>query len=77
MLFSQIQFIQVVTQRLQYKDMAQGKQTPLTRQRKELLDSLDFVWKVRNRPEWASKLGELIEYKSKNGDTVSQSHYIR
>ena len=55
--------------------MAQGKPTPLTKARKEALDSIGFQWRVRNRPEWATKFDELVEYKTKNGDTRVPQHY--
>jgi hypothetical protein len=58
---------------LQHKDWIQKLPTPLTKQRKDLLDKLGFVWQVRNRPEWSSKYDELVAYKEKHGDTVSQA----
>eukprot|EP00539_Tryblionella_compressa_P005631 CAMPEP_0178762858 /NCGR_PEP_ID=MMETSP0744-20121128/16788_1 /TAXON_ID=913974 /ORGANISM="Nitzschia punctata, Strain CCMP561" /LENGTH=408 /DNA_ID=CAMNT_0020417607 /DNA_START=142 /DNA_END=1368 /DNA_ORIENTATION=- len=65
----------VTSQRQQYQDFVQGKNTPLTKQRKEMLDELGFQWRVRNRPEWSSKYQELLEYKSKHGDTRVPQHY--
>ena len=68
-------FPQVTSQRQQFQEMAQGKPTPLTKARKEALDSIGFQWRVRNRPEWATKFDELVEYKTKNGDTRVPQHY--
>jgi hypothetical protein len=58
---------------LQHKDWLQHLPTPLTKQRKELLDKFGFVWQVRNRPDWSSKYDELVAYKEKHGNTVSQA----
>jgi hypothetical protein len=42
----------VTDQRRQYKAKQQGQATQLTDPRQEKLDAIDFVWHVRNRPEW-------------------------
>jgi Helicase associated domain len=60
----------VTSQRQQYQEYVLGKPTPLSRQRKEMLDALGFQWRVRNRPEWATKYAELVQYKETIGDTV-------
>jgi hypothetical protein len=60
----------VTSQRQQFQDFKEGKPTPLTKQRKDLLDDIGFQWRVRNRPEWTSKFEELLTYKAKYGDTV-------
>jgi hypothetical protein len=66
---------QVTSQRQQYQEYVQGKPTPLTKQRKDLLDDIGFQWRVRNRPEWQSKFSELEKYKEKHGDTRVPQHY--
>ncbi|KAG7346386.1 helicase domain protein [Nitzschia inconspicua] len=65
----------VTSQRQQYHEYVQGKPTPLTKQRKELLDEIGFQWRIRNRPEWTMKYEELIKYKEKHGDTRVPQHY--
>mmetsp|Transcript_61472 Transcript_61472/g.150445 ORF Transcript_61472/g.150445 Transcript_61472/m.150445 type:complete len:320 (+) Transcript_61472:272-1231(+) len=65
----------VTSQRQQYQDYVLGKPTPLSRQRKEMLDSLGFAWRVRNRPEWTSKYAELVAYKEQHGDTKVPQHF--
>ena len=42
----------VTDQRRQYKAKQQGQASQMTAARQELLEELDFVWHVRNRPEW-------------------------
>ena len=66
---------QVTSQRQQYQEYTKGKPTPLTKQRKELLDEIGFQFRIRNRPEWSSKYEELLTYKEKNGDTRVPQHY--
>merc|ERR1712238_429550 len=52
-----------------------GKPTPLTKQRKELLDEIGFHFRIRNRPEWMTKHDELLIYKEENGHTRVPQHY--
>ena len=42
----------VTDQRRQYKAKQQGQASQMTAARQELLEELEFVWHVRNRPEW-------------------------
>lgn len=65
----------VTSQRQQYQEYIKGRPTPLTKQRKELLDAVGFQFRIRNRPEWSSKYDELVEYKEKNGDTRVPQHF--
>lgn len=65
----------VTSQRQQYQEYTKGRPTPLTKQRKELLDEIGFQFRIRNRPEWSSKYEELLQYKEKNGDTRVPQHY--
>jgi hypothetical protein len=67
--------LQVTSQRQQYQEYTKGRPTPLTKQRKELLDEIGFQFRIRNRPEWSSKYEELMSYKEKNGDTRVPQHY--
>ena len=65
----------VTSQRQQYQEYTKGRPTPLTKQRKELLDEIGFQFRIRNRPEWNSKHEELLKYKEINGDTRVPQHY--
>lgn len=65
----------VTDQRRQYKAMKQGQSTQLTKERKAKLESLGFIWQVRNRPEWDHRYSELLEYREKNGDCKVPQHY--
>jgi hypothetical protein len=65
----------VTSQRQQYQEFTKGRPTPLTKQRKELLDEIGFQFRIRNRPEWNSKHEELLKYKEINGDTRVPQHY--
>ena len=64
----------VVTQRMLYNKTLEGKSvSQLTPLRKDMLDEIGFVWKIRVRPAWQSRFEELVEFKSKIGHTVSFS----
>jgi len=65
----------VTSQRQQYQEYTKGKPTPLTKQRKELLDEIGFQFRIRNRPEWMTKHDELLIYKEENGHTRVPQHY--
>jgi len=65
----------VTSQRQQYQEYTKGKPTPLTKQRKELLDEIGFHFRIRNRPEWMTKHDELLIYKEENGHTRVPQHY--
>ena len=60
----------VTDQRRQAKQRAQGQQTSLTEERQQMLDSIGFVWQVRQRPEWDRRYEELLQYKAKHGEYV-------
>lgn len=62
-------------QRRQHKSWKQGSPTNLTTARREKLESVGFVWTVRNRPEWDSRFAELLDYKTKNKDCKVPQHY--
>merc|ERR1712194_159249 len=65
----------VTSQRQQYQEYTKGKPTPLTKQRKELLDEIGFQFRIRTRPEWMTKHDELLIYKEENGHTRVPQHY--
>lgn len=65
----------VTDQRRQYKAMKQGQAAQLSNERKLKLESLGFIWQVRNRPEWDHRYSELLEYKEKNGNCKVPQHY--
>lgn len=52
----------VGTQRLQYKNMREGKHTRLTEQRIQALDAIGFTWNTKNEPE--TTLSYLIKSES-------------
>jgi len=63
----------VKIQRQQYNEYTKGRPTPLTKQRKELLDEIGFECRVGNRPDneehWNSKYEQLVAYKERHGNT--------
>ena len=42
----------------------------MTDERKEKLDALGFLWKVRERADWNDRYEQLLEYKKENGHCV-------
>ena len=42
----------------------------MTDERKQKLDDLGFVWKVRERADWNDRYEQLLEYKKENGNCV-------
>ena len=50
----------VTDQRRQYKAKQQGLGSQMTTARQDLLEELEFVWHVRNRPEWVSHFSIFI-----------------
>ena len=42
----------------------------MTDERKEKLDAIGFLWKVRERADWNDRYQELVEYKNENGHCV-------
>uniref|UniRef100_A0A7S3P091 Helicase-associated domain-containing protein n=1 Tax=Amphora coffeiformis TaxID=265554 RepID=A0A7S3P091_9STRA len=64
-------------------NMAAMKDSPtqpkrLTKERKEKLDAIGFVWSLRNKridDHWDEMFRQLIEYKEKHGDCLVPSRY--
>jgi hypothetical protein len=52
----------VTDQRRQYKAKHQGQPSQMTTSRQEMLEDLEFVWHVRNRPEWVRSLYNYIQF---------------
>lgn len=52
-----------------------GQASQLNDERIRKLNDLDFVWQVRNRPEWEARYQELLEYKAANGDCRVPQHF--
>jgi hypothetical protein len=65
----------VTDQRRQHKAWKQGQPSQLTKERRDKLSALGFVWQVRNRPEWDQRYSELLIYKEKNGDCKVPQHF--
>eukprot|EP00586_Coscinodiscus_wailesii_P002188 CAMPEP_0172491936 /NCGR_PEP_ID=MMETSP1066-20121228/22870_1 /TAXON_ID=671091 /ORGANISM="Coscinodiscus wailesii, Strain CCMP2513" /LENGTH=259 /DNA_ID=CAMNT_0013261257 /DNA_START=113 /DNA_END=892 /DNA_ORIENTATION=+ len=59
----------VMTQRLQYKYMKQGKPTTLKKERFQALDNLGFTWDMigTNGITWMQRYEELKDFKSRKG----------
>jgi hypothetical protein len=65
----------VTDQRRQHKALHMGQASQLNDERINKLNELDFVWQVRNRPEWEARYQELLEYKALNGDCRVPQHF--
>lgn len=64
----------VKRQRYQYKLREQGKRSTLTKERRDALDALDFVWDSHNAI-WEERFNELVEFRRVNGHTsVPSTH---
>lgn len=59
----------VTDQRRQYKAKQQGQATQLSDLRQEKLEALDFVWHVRNRPEWVRMICACVCGRSSGSPT--------
>ncbi|GFH61991.1 hypothetical protein CTEN210_18467 [Chaetoceros tenuissimus] len=57
----------VDAQRQQYRKMSQGLSSPMTQEREEKLESLDFEWVLRSKDTWNKRLAELKEFKAQYG----------
>lgn len=62
----------VVKQRMQQGLTNDDNESEMSQDRKDMLDSLGFVWQVRDRPGWDSRYEELVEFKKQHGHTVSR-----
>lgn len=60
----------VTDQRRQLKAKLDGRPSMMTDERKEKLDALGFLWKVRERADWNDRYEQLLEYKKENGHCV-------
>jgi len=58
-------------QRMEKKKLDEGTKTSLTKQRFELLVSIDFQWaKSKGQESWERRFKELLEFKSENGSCI-------
>lgn len=60
-------------QRVQFRNLQDGKRSTLTRERMDLLEAIGFEWHVdqlRNRIEWSQKFDALIRYKEIHGNCL-------
>ncbi len=64
----------VKRQRYQWKLRDQGKRSTLTKDRREALDTLGFVWDSHNAI-WEERFNELVEFKRVNGNVNVPSTY--
>ena len=60
----------VTDQRRQLKAKQDGRPSQMTDDRKQKLDALGFIWKVRERADWNDRYEQLLEYKKENGHCV-------
>ena len=60
----------VTDQRRQLKARRDGRPSMMTDERKQKLDEIGFVWKVRERADWNDRYEQLLEYKKENGNCV-------
>merc|ERR1712032_1282204 len=67
----------VTDQRRQWKLKQEGRPSQLSDEKKEKLDQVGFVWKVRERADWNDRYEQLIEFKKENGHTIVPQHYTR
>jgi hypothetical protein len=64
----------VKRQRYQWKLREQGKRSTLTKERRDALDNLGFVWDSHNAI-WEERFNELVEFKRVHGHTsVPSTH---
>lgn len=64
----------VKRQRFQWKQRVQHKRTTITDERKELLDSLGFIWDS-HRVAWEEKFTSLVTFKQEHGHVGVPSKY--
>ena len=64
----------VKRQRRQHKLMEEGKQSTMTPERCELLESLGFVWDS-HQAAWSEKIQDLRRYQAQNGHCLVPSSY--
>lgn len=67
----------VTDQRRQWKCKMEGKPSLMTDERKNKLNELGFVWKVRDRADWNDRYEQLLEFKKENGHCIVPQHYAR
>mmetsp|Transcript_36663 Transcript_36663/g.53708 ORF Transcript_36663/g.53708 Transcript_36663/m.53708 type:complete len:120 (+) Transcript_36663:93-452(+) len=64
----------VSKQRQVYYDMKEGRSSIMTAERVDMLNSLGFVWELREN-NWHEILDELKEYKERHGDCLVPQTY--
>ena len=58
-------------QRMEKKKLDEGTKTSLTRQRLELLESIDFQWaQSKGQKSWERRFKELLEFKAEHGSCI-------
>lgn len=67
----------VTDQRRQWKAKSEGKPNMMTDERKNKLDELGFVWKVRDRADWNDRYEQLLEFKKEVSQNLNADiHFI-
>jgi hypothetical protein len=64
----------VKEQRRHYTIMKQGKQSHMTQERTEELDSIDFCWDT-HEATWLERIRELSEFRERHGSCVVPTSY--
>ena len=72
--YSQIGSSILLLERQQYRLFTQNKPSSMTRERIELLEDVNFQWKLLE--DWIDRFRELEEYATRNGDTLVPQHYF-
>mmetsp|Transcript_17163 Transcript_17163/g.39898 ORF Transcript_17163/g.39898 Transcript_17163/m.39898 type:complete len:519 (+) Transcript_17163:122-1678(+) len=62
----------VMTQRRQYALMKDGKPSAMTQSRIDLLESIDFSWSIRPKPQdtWQHRFAELLAFQREKGHCI-------
>jgi hypothetical protein len=68
----------VILQRQQFRKWRQGKRSCLSKERKNALDKIGFVWSVRVVPkavDWDTRFEELCAYQREHGNALVPQKY--
>ena len=65
----------VVRQRREYQNKKLGEKSTMTKERRMLLEEIDFDWSPRET-NWNLKIQELIDYKKLHGDCLVRYFYF-
>lgn len=68
----------VILQRQEFKKWRQGKRSNLSDERKNALEKIGFVWRMKMLPKavcWDTRFEELSAYKQEHGNTLVPQKY--